>query len=196
MSEVSAKKHIVLFGKGIGILQGVKDLLEQRGNEVSFYQVTEASDIASVGEQFKGQTVDLAVLGAALSDEQREGIRESFSHTHPAVVFFKASAPIPPMIAAQVEAALAGKQTLPSAPVYDPNAKAFTLTMPEAAEAKVTCYWIVSQETVTSTQQELFSGRLEAGERSFAVPEDAAAHWSFATVDAGQYFVLVPLTAR
>lgn len=191
-------KHIALFGKNPAILSTVQELLAAQGHTASPYRVTDTNaNLRDITETFLGKHIDLIVLGAGLSDEQKTLIQKTMTDLSSDVIPLKASAPIPHMIVEQIAAALANKQPLPVTPTYDARSKIMRVTVPTLqTSGTVTCYWITSQTDITSDKQSIYTGVLETNAYAFNIPAAATSHWSFATINTNKYFAVIPIAPR
>lgn len=172
--------RVLIIGKSQVVLDDTVAGLRQLS-----YTAEATNDFADVTDRFDLRTIDLVVFGGQVPPERRAELKAEIGAVKPRVIFVQGLAGIPGLIVSQVRAAFAGADgDAAGAPEYSPQDRSICLTLPSAADVKVTAWWQTSfvAPDPGSDSLLLLDDRLQAGDHAVPVPDRIPPKAAFATV--------------
>jgi hypothetical protein len=175
--------RILAIGRSETVLSELVTILREKG-----YATGATNELDRTLDLFDVGQLDLVVFGGMVPPDTKEHLREQISSRNPAVAFVQGYAGIPGLIAEQVEAALSGGATGPTASVtYDAQSRSIGISLGGPQDATVIAWWHTSfvPPEPKSTSRVILDEELPAGAHTIAIPDEVPAQASFATVSVG-----------
>ena len=179
--ESRPEARVLIVGRSENVLSEAVEILRLAGHAAGA-----TNQFADVMDLFDLTEVDIVVFGGMVPPDTKELLRRQISGRNPAITFIQGLAGIAGLIAAQVQASLAGGVT-GLAVTYDPSARAVRLHLDRPGDVRVTAWWAISftPPEPRSTSLVLLGVRLPAGPHTVALPEEIPSQASFVSVTAG-----------
>jgi len=173
--------RVLIVGRSENVLSEAVEILRLAGHAAGA-----TNQFADVMDLFDLTAVDIVVFGGMVPPDTKELLRGQISGRNPAITFIQGLAGIAGLIAAQVQASLAGDATR-LAVTYDPPTRTVRLHLGQPEDVQVTAWWATSftPPEPRSTSQVVLSARLPAGPHTVTLPGEVPAQASFVSVAAG-----------
>jgi hypothetical protein len=191
------ESRVLIIGRSENVLSETVQILRLRGHAAGA-----SNDFANVMDLFDVTAVDIVVFGGMVPPDTKELLRKRISDRNPAMTFVQGFAGIAGLIAAQVQAALAGNVNAKTglAVTYDPRTRTVDLYLDRPQEVQVVAWWATSftPPEPRSTSLVLVDAGLPPGRHAVTLPGEVPPQASFVTVAAGdavQALIVGPMPA-
>lgn len=183
MTTETAQRSLLIFGASQLVLNDVVAGLRALG-----YHAEGTNDFFSdIAGRVDLRKLDLVSFGGQVPPDRKAELRQEISAVNPHVIFIEGLAGIPGLVINQVQGAFAA-QHLDSthAPIYAPDERTIQLALSDAADVKVTAWWMTSTvpPDPKSDSLVLLDDRLAAGDHTIPIPDHIPPTRAFATVQA------------
>ncbi len=174
-------ERVLIIGRSPGVLASTVALLRGRG-----YTADATTEFDHVVDRYDPATVDVVVFGGMVPPDTRQRLREQFACQHPDTIFVQGFAGIPGLIAAQVEAAVAGPSHDAEAG-YEQASRSIRLRLYRPHKVAVVAWWatVFVPPEPQSTSMKVLDTELPIGPHRIPLPDAVPTMASFATVSIG-----------
>jgi hypothetical protein len=195
--EARPESRVLIIGRSENVLSETVQILRRSGQAAGA-----TNEFADVMDLFDVTGVDIVVFGGMVPPDTKELLRQQISGRNPALTFIQGLAGIAGLIAAQVQASIAGdaKAQTGLAVTYDPRTRIVHVHLDRSEDVQVAAWWHTSftPPEPRSTSLVLADARLPAGQHAVPLPDEVPSQASFVTVTAGdavQALIVGPMPA-
>lgn len=127
---------------------------------------------------------DVVAFGQALTEQQLADLQGTYRQKNPRIIFMHNLAPIPSLLAIQINATLTAPREGRPAPAYDRPAHMATITLLEKQPVRVTVWWV--SIFFHSKAKVVLEKLLEPGQHNVSMPAWARGSKYYVTVEIGK----------
>lgn len=174
---------VLLIGKRTPVQDELTEIVEGNG-----HFVVRANDFPDM-EIMDLTHIDIVLFGKMLTNSELEELRAKGRQKNPSIVFIRGLAPIPELMAIQINAELTARRHIPDKPVFDRHNQHVIITLSAKQSVRVTVWWV--SIFYRPKVKVVMETSLQAGMHTVVMPTWSARQKCYVTVEIGKHDAFV-----